>query len=871
MRAMMTAGSALARDEIAGFNCSFVAVDDVRAFDEILYVLMCGTGVGFSVESKFVSKLPVIAEEFHPTDTTIVVKDSKIGWASAFRELISLLYAGLAPKWDISKVRPAGAKLKTFGGRASGPDPLIGLFMFTMNVFHKAAGRKLTSLECHDIICKVADIVIAGGVRRSALISLSDLSDDRIRGAKSGQWWADNSQRALANNSAVYTERPDIEKFIAEWHSLIQSKSGERGIFNRASTEKKAAETGRRDPNHEWGTNPCITADMRILTSEGYVAIGSVIDQEISIWNGYTYSAVVPFSTGINPIMEVLFSNGAKLKVTPYHKFILADGSRVQANNLRLGAKLAKHALPQCADKAAINNIAYSQGFYSGDGTKNNTRSWLYAPKYACGSRLIGSIRQDGDGTRARKAWIHGPMLPKNFVPSAQIHGLTYFISWIAGLMDADGTVVYNPNSSSLQLGSIDSDFLNEVRVQLSAIGIFSKVTAEGRENRAFDGYVCQPFYRLHVGAMGVQTIHELGASFLRLTFLSVEPDRDASRFVTVLGVRDLEYSEETFCLTEPINHSMIVEGVFTAQCGEIILRSAGLCNLTEVIVRAGDDLEELKEKVEIATILGTFQATLSKFRYVRAIWSKNQEEERLLGVSMTGIMDHEILSSVGDVAGDWLNRLKLHAIAVNKEWAEKLGINPAASITTVKPSGTVSQLVDSASGIHPRFSKTYLRTIRGDKKDPLLQFMRYQGFHVEDCVINPRNTDVLSFPVRSPDYAVLRDEMTAVEQLEHYSMFRKHWCEHNPSITVYVRDHEWLAVGDWVYRNFDEIGGVSFLPHTDHIYRQAPYTECTEAQFQVANNNMPKLDWAELQNFETEDSVITTKELACSAGVCEI
>lgn len=561
MRALMTAGPALDKDEMAGFNCSYVAIDHVRAFDEILYILMCGTGVGFSVERQFINNLPTVSEDFHQSDTMITVRDSKIGWASAFRELIAMLYNGQIPKWDVSKVRPAGAKLKTFGGRASGPKPLVDLFKFSVDLFKKAAGRKLTSVECHDLVCKIADIVVVGGVRRSALISLSNLSDDRMRVAKSGKWWETEPQRALANNSAAYTERPDMEIFLKEWQSLIESKSGERGVFNRMAAKKKAAEFGRRDPNHEFGTNPC----------------------------------------------------------------------------------------------------------------------------------------------------------------------------------------------------------------------------------------------------------------------------------------------------------------------GEIILRSAGLCNLTEVVIRAGDTLEDLMDKVEVATIMGTFQSTLSNFRYVRSVWKKNQEEERLLGVSMTGIMDHEVLSKPSEQAAQWLTQLREHAVKVNAEWAEKLGINPAAAITTVKPSGTVSQLVDSASGIHPRYSKYYVRTVRADKKDPLAKFMRAEGFPVEDCVMKPDTTDVFSFPVRGPEHAVFRNDMSAIQQLEHYLMFRRFWCEHNPSITVYVRDHEWLAVGDWVYNHFDDIGGVSFLPHTDHVYQQAPYTECSAEEYEALVAKMPTVDWSKLQEFEKEDSTTGTKELACTAGACEI
>lgn len=577
MRALMTAGPALERDPMAGFNCSFVAVDHVRAFDEILYILMCGTGVGFSVERQFIANLPVvgarigvdekghpaidIVDKLQPIDSVIHVKDSKGGWATAFKQLITHLYGGYIPSWDVSAVRPAGAKLKVFGGRASGPQPLVDLFKFTVETFKGAVGRKLTSIECHDLVCKIADIVVVGGVRRSALISLSNLSDDRMRGAKSGQWWVNDPQRALANNSAAYTERPDMELFMKEWLSLIESKSGERGIFNRQAAINKAIESGRRDPTQIVGTNPC----------------------------------------------------------------------------------------------------------------------------------------------------------------------------------------------------------------------------------------------------------------------------------------------------------------------AEITLRSAGLCNLTEVVIRYDDTLPDLLEKVRVATIMGTYQSMLTDFRHVRSLWKKNQEEERLLGVSLTGIMDHPILSQTNESAVDWLKAMKAKAIETNKEWAEKLGINQSVAITTVKPSGTVSQLVDSSSGIHPRYSHYYIRTVRADKKDPLAQLMRKQGFPVEDCAHKGHTTDVFSFPVEGPAASVYRNDRTALEQLEHYLMVQTHWSEHNVSNTIYVRDHEWLGVGDWVYRNFDKLAGVSFLPHSDHSYQQAPYTECTKEEYEALKARMPAFDWDALSDFEKDDATVNTKELACTSGVCEI
>lgn len=562
MRSLMTAGPALERDNISGYNCSYIAVDNIKVFSEALYILMNGTGLGFSVERQFVSQLPVIADEFYDSDTVIQVKDSKLGWAVSLHELISLLYQGRIPKWDLSKLRPAGARLKTFGGRSSGPEPLRELFQFCVATFKKAAGRKLTSLEAHDIMCKIGTIVVVGGVRRSALISLSNLSDERMRNAKMGQWWEEYVHRALANNSVAYTEKPEIGIFMKEWLALYDSKSGERGIFNRISAQRQATASGRREAQgYEFGTNPC----------------------------------------------------------------------------------------------------------------------------------------------------------------------------------------------------------------------------------------------------------------------------------------------------------------------GEIILRPNEFCNLTEVIIRDGDTLERLCEKVKYATILGTFQATLTDFKYIRSVWKKNCEEERLLGVSLTGIMDHKVLSGRegNEKLAEWLTAMRQAAIDTNKEWAEKLGINQAAAITTVKPSGTVSQLVNSSSGIHPRYAEYYIRTVRQDKKDPLGQFLKDAGIPCEDDITKPESTWIFSFPQKSPSHAVFRDDMTAIQQLEHYMMFKKYWCEHNPSITVYVREHEWIEVGAWVYENFNDISGVSFLPHSDHIYKQAPYQEVTKEQYEELLAKMPDIDWDSF--IEETDNGDGARELACVAGICEI
>jgi len=556
MRALMTSGPALDRCHVGGYNCSYIPVDSPRSFDECMYILMCGTGVGFSVERENIDKLPIVNEHFEDSTTIITVADSRPGWAKALRELIAMLYVGQVPKWDVSQVRPAGARLKTFGGRASGPAPLVELFHFCIQKFKAAKGRRLFPIECHDIMCKIGEVVVVGGVRRSALISLSNLGDDQMRHAKSGQWWENEGQRALANNSVAFKGKPEMGTFMREWTSLYESKSGERGIFNRQAAKVKASENGRRDIDHEFGCNPC----------------------------------------------------------------------------------------------------------------------------------------------------------------------------------------------------------------------------------------------------------------------------------------------------------------------SEIILRPYQFCNLTEVVARETDDLQSLKDKVRMATILGTFQSTLTDFKYLRKVWKDNTEEERLLGVSLTGILDTDIWTE------EVLQILRDVAVETNKKIAKDLGIPQSTAITCVKPSGTVSQLVDSASGIHARHSDYYIRTVRGDNKDPLTQFMKDNNIPSEPCVMKPDSTTVFSFPMKSPTGAVTRTQMSAIEQLEYWLMFQRHWCEHKPSVTVSVKEDEWMDVGAWVYKNFDEVSGISFLPFSDHTYAQAPYQDIEREEYLELQQIMPKsIDWSKLAEYEKEDTTSGGRELACTADACEM
>ena len=561
MRALMTAGPALERDNTAGYNCSYMPVDDPKSFDEAMYILLCGTGVGFSVERQYVNQLPEIPKNLEDVDTVILVQDSKEGWARALRKLIGHLYMGEVPMWDVSKVRPAGARLKIFGGRASGPAPLVDLFNFTVSLFKHNEGRKLSSYDCHNLMCKVGEVVVSGGVRRSAMISLSNLSDGRMRHAKSGKWWETAPQMALANNSVCYTDKPDGETFLREWTSLVESKSGERGIFNRISAKEQAAKYGRRDPNHEFGTNPC----------------------------------------------------------------------------------------------------------------------------------------------------------------------------------------------------------------------------------------------------------------------------------------------------------------------SEIILRPYQFCNLTEVVIREKDKFDDLKKKVILATILGTVQSTLTKFPYLRKVWNNNTEEERLLGVSLTGIMDNELTNGKKHGLEKTLTTLREVAVETNKEWSEILRIPQSTAITCVKPSGTVSQLVDSSSGIHPRHSAYYIRTVRGDNKDPLTLFLKEQGVPAESDFMKPDTQTVFSFPMKSPKKSVKRDDMTAIQQLQTWLTYQRYWCEHKPSVTISVRDDEWMEVGAFVFKHFDEMSGVSFLPHSDHTYQQAPYQECTEAVYNDFSSKFGHIDWDKFRDYEKVDTTSGSQTFACSGDNCEI
>lgn len=898
MRALMTAGEALDRDNVAGFNCSYLAMDRQRAFDELMYILLCGTGVGFSCERQYISKLPIVSEELHKTDTTIVVADSKIGWASAFRELISLLYSGKIPKWDVSRVRPAGSVLKTFGGRASGPAPLVSLFEYAVNLFIGAVGRKLTSIEVHGLVCKIAEIVVVGGVRRSALISLSNFSDDRMRYAKSGQWWEQHPEYALANNSVCYTEKPNEEAFIREWLSLVESKSGERGIFNREASEKQTARNGRREPYSDFGTNPCcFTGDMKLLTSDGYRTFNSLEGKRVQvISNDGTLSNGEVWCSGTKPTVEVRFTGDRdSITCTGDHIFLLNNGKECKAEDLK-----GKRLMPHYSIKESFNYDAFLAGFIQGDGNAGRLNSnkhlgleVYFGEKDADVAQMYfqkpGKWYSREAKDIATQYEIEPMVLPERSLPDWLVNERPFenrdVDTFLSGMWSANGSVI---KGHRVSYKATCRKLVDQLKGLLKTrYDIEAYITTNKPKTITFSNgdYVCKESYDLNISRLKDVIKFANSISFGQEYKRDDLKDLIIKRGPHVSTVKDFGV-HKIYDFTEPKNHWGVVEGVVVHN-SEIILRDRQFCNLSEVVVRATDTFSALKRKVRLAAILGTLQATLTDFRYLSKKWAENTAEEALLGVSLTGIMDHPFLNGervneagyTYDFCGDEnrgleevLYELKEVAIETNREWAEKLGINVSGAITCVKPSGTVSQLVDSASGIHTRHSPFYIRTVRADKKDPLAQLMVDAGFPVEDDVTKPETTYVFSFPMRSPEDAICRSDRTAIEQLEVWLMYQRSWCEHKPSVTINVKDGEWLEVGAWVYKHFDEVSGISFLPYDGGTYRQAPYQSITEEEYADWLDKMPRdVDWSKLGEYENVDNTSGSQTLSCTGSSCEI
>lgn len=870
MRLLWAAGPAAARDNTCIYNCSYLDITDLDCFGEVLFILMCGTGVGFGVSK--VDQLPDVPV-FDPLTMRYFpfeVPDSKEGWADSVKFLLHTLYSGNSVDFDYTKIRPRGSRLNIFGGRASGPEPLVKLHTYIKDTVGQAQGRRLTELEVHDIMCEIAEIVVVGGVRRSSLISLSSLHSEEMRTAKV---WPFPIRRAMANNSAIYETKPSATEFMKEWIALIDSGSGERGIFNLNAVRKSAP--ARRDSAQVRGTNPCITGDTTVLTKEGPVAIETLVGHSIEIWNGFEWSKVEPTITGVDQkILKVSFSDGRILKCTPYHKFHIAKGylgdkEIKEACQLKLGDKLIKHELPVLyAGKEPTFN-AYAQGFKSAEGMDNYDFLYLYDPKAMCMERL--KPRHIGNHHRDRVCIKIDAPMPKSYVPfELDLHGR---LNWLAGLFDGDGTEL---KEGGLQIVSVDRNFLADVQTLLTTLGVQSKIArgnAAGMRKMP-DGrggskeYYCQESYRMCIGAVQMQELKTLGMKCERMAF-DKDPQRDASQFVKVTGIEEMEETQTVYCFTEPKRNLALFNGILTGQCGEIALRSKQYCNLSTVIVRPEDDIDTLLDKVETATWMGTIQASFTHFPYLRPEWKQNCEEEALLGVSLSGQMDNaNLLDSVA------LKAAKRKAIKVNEQAAKILGINSAAAITCGKPEGTTSQLTASGSGCHPWYSPHFIRRYRINGSDPLYYMMRDQGFQ-----FSPENgqtqenatTWVVAFPCKAPEGAIMRNTMDAMAQLEWYKHIQTNWCEHNQSITVYVKDDEWLKVGNWVYENWDIVNGVSFLPYDNGKYQQAPYEEINEEQYEAMKASMPTIDYTQLANYEIDDNTEGAKSYACVGDRCEL
>jgi hypothetical protein len=869
MRCLMTAGKALERNNIAGYNCSYLAVDDPKSFDEAMMILLCGTGVGFSVERQDIAKLPLIPNDW-TSGSHIKVGDSKEGWVKALRLLITNLYKGRKPTWDVSAVRPAGTPLKTFGGRASGPEPLVELFEFVISTFKEAKGGRLNSLQCHDIMCKIGETVVVGGVRRSAMISLSNLSDRRMQGAKMGAWWEKSPQRALANNSICYTEKPDVNAFMKEWLALYESKSGERGIFNRVASEKQVLKNGRRKGGYAWGTNPCcFTGDMKLLTDKGYMSFFELSGKDVNIINDngdVSFGKV--WSSDIKEIVEVKFLNGMKsIKCTPDHIFKLNNSEECQARDLQ-----GKRLKPFFKLKKEFDRESFFAGFIQGDGAINRLSSkdhkgleiYIGEKDKDVGDLLgfdIGTHYSREAHSIATKYKLHPSTLPSRNLPEIMD---TDFIS---GLYSANGCII---KGHRIAFKSTCEELIFQLQDHLKGIyNIDSYITINKPTEVKFSNgsYLCKKSYDLNISKREDITKFSENISFAQKYKQDDLTNLILLKAPYVCSVKKLG-QEEVFDFTEPKNHWGIVEGVIVHN-SEIILRPEQFCNLSEVVVRSNDTLKSLLRKVELATILGTFQSTLINLPYLRKVWTKNTEEERLLGVSLTGIMDNKMMvdNSRGNLAS-CLKSLKVKAIQTNASLAKELGIPQSAAINCVKPSGTVSQLVDSASGIHTRHAPYYIRRVRGDIKDPLTQFLIDKGVDHEPCVMKPNNTVVFSFPKKAPEGALIN--ITAIEHLELWLTYQREWCEHKPSITVSVKENEWPEVGAWVWNHFDEVSGISFLPDDGGSYRQAPYEEIDKVKYEeMFARSIKEIDWSQMK--EISDTTEGTQTLACTGGSCEI
>lgn len=881
MRALWTAGKALDRDHLCLYNCGYTPIDSVKAFSELLYILLCGTGVGYSIERQYIVKLPEIPV-LKKSDDVIVFADSKLGWAEGFHKFLKKLYSGKIPQYDLSKIRPKGAPLKTFGGRASGSQVLENLLKFTVSMFKTAQGRKLNSCECNDLCCFIASVVMVGGVRRSSCISLSNPSDDRMRHSKDGQFWKTHPYRSLANNSTAYTEKPSSDNFLSEFLSLIRSGSGERGIFNRESCEFIVQQNEYRKNAYEWGGNPCFTGDMQLLTVDGYKTLSdlvmlpsvNVVNAEGEVSEGRVWS------NGVKPVFEVVFSGKRKnIKCTEDHVFKLNDGSSCGAKDLK-GKRIMPYFSVRNIDKTSVDHRDFYAGFIFGDGCVNR----LASEKHKGMEVFIG--KKDSDVAEI-VGLTYGDNYNRESMDIALAYGFTASKTYdrelpeeleitddfLCGLFSANGTVTESACRVSLKTTS--KKLALQITKEMSKRDIKTYITTNKKHfiEHSNGTYESKESYDVNIAE--IESVKKYAET---ISFAQKYKQEKLERSLIAYGpfVTSVRFigEEEVFDFSEPLIHWGVIEGVIAHNCMERILRPRGLCNLSEVIVRPEDDKDTLCQKVRQATILGCVQACYTDFNFISREWKKNAEEERLIGVSLTGVRDHKILNKVSKEAKLWLTEMKQVCIDTALEWSAALEINMPACQTCIKPSGSVSALTGTASGLHARFAQYYIRRVRVAAIDPIANFLIDKGVPYEpENGQSKENADtwVFEFPMKSPKSSVIQEEIGAIDQLEYWLMLQKHWCTGKPSCTIHVEDDEWVEVAAWVYKHWNYMSGVAFLPKSATVYELMPFEEISESEYKERLKDFPEVDFTGLTEYEETDRTTGAQELACSAGNCEI
>lgn len=867
-------------------NCSYAPIVDLFSFSEMLYVLMQGTGMGFSVESDYVDQLPKVKKQKIGPPTKHLIEDSTEGWCDALKIGLETWFSGRDVEFNYSLIRPAGARLKTKGGQASGPKPLQDLLNFARKLILSRQGTYLDDIDVHDLCCMIGKIVQVGGVRRASLISLSDLDSTKMRNAKSGNWYEHSVHRTMANNSAVYDGRPSDEEFMEEWLSLCKAKSGERGIFNRKAVSKNAPS---RRAKSKFGTNPCVTGDTLLLTKTGWFRIDSLVGQSVEVWNGKEWSEVSPCITGQDvPVVRVKTDDGLWLDCTKYHAFYLADGEKVNAKDLKPGDVLEKIQPGSVTEPVGYTSVdeneAYLAGFFCGDGWvdgQNGARKITFygREKIEIGESLaewgLVSLAKYEEKHDRQVGTVNVELPPKTEVPYNQ--SLSYRVNWIAGLLDSDGCVVYSDKSKmsySYQITSVNKKFLQKTLLLLRGLGVGSKLGKlhdAGVKSLPGGDYHCQTSWRLTISTGSAVALVRLGLSCRRLATTDNNPQRDASRFVRVKSVTDLGVADKVYCFKEPKRGRAVFNGILTGQCAEIVLRAFEFCNLSIVVARPWDTRETLRQKVIDATFFGVIQSLCTDFKYLRPEWKKNCEEERLLGVDITGHADCPLLRKGAPGRAALLKEFRKLVNETRHSLAERFGINDSAADTCVKPGGNSGVFFDCANGVSPRFSEYQIRWVRQPSNSPMAKFLIDEGV---PHAVAPEDPSLLvfGFPKKSPEGSTTRNEMSAVEQLENWLEWKQHWAEHSVSATIYIRDDEWVEAGAWVLKNFNEISGLSFLPKDNTFYSYAPNEEITKERYEQMMAEFPKINWAKLRRYESAgEAAQPNLEYACVGGSCEM